>query len=263
MANNAAKREEAREKARLLMEQQAKRDKRNKGLMVGGVVVLLGLVAGLVWTIVSWGNQPVIAKLEKDQIPANTQVEDGGIPVGATLAAGSTNEGAPVIDVYLDYTCSYCIEFEKQHEEYLEKAAGSGDATIVFHPVAIMDHSGNFSGFSGRATAAIAAVADRDPKNFVEAHKALLGLGEEYLMSQGQQEADAARITEELVAAGVAQDVAEAATQGVFRAWVQATTQQFGKDGIQGTPTIRVNGEDLMDWTEPGALEEAVKAAKG
>lgn len=263
MANNAGKREEAREKARQLREQQAKREKRNRALLIGGVGILVVAVIAMVITIVNWGNQPAIAKLDDAQIPANTQVEDGGIPVGSTSAAGSTNDGAPVVDVYLDYTCHYCLIFEETYKDFLNQAAADGQATVVYHPVGILDASGDFSGYSGRAAAAAAAVADGDPQNFLAGHEALVAMGQEVVDSQGQVQPDSAQITQSLEAAGVSSEAAQAAGGDNYREWVQATTTQFGQDGYSGTPTILVDGEKIENWSEPNALQEAVDAAQG
>lgn len=254
------RREEAREKARQLREAQERREKRNRALMVGGIVVLLALVALVVWMIVANGSRSAVEQLSEDQVPANTQA--GAIPVGSGLAAGTDNGDATRIDVYYDYTCTYCLMFEDQYAEYLAEVAQDGTATVAYRPVALLDSTGDFSGYSGRSASAAGTVAADDPQNFLAAHAALAAMGQAYIDSQGQDEADATTMAAELEAAGVDPQVAQQAAEGEYTAWVEATTEQFGRDGYRGTPTILVDGEQLEDWSQPGALQDAVAAAQ-
>lgn len=255
--SNADRREAAREQARLLREEQAKREKRNRMLIILGAVALLVLVAAAIWAIVSQGNKSAIEQLDAAEIPANTQVADGGISVGSTLAAGSVNDGAPVVDVYLDYLCTYCLQFEDQYSEYLDEAARSGEATVVYHPVALLQADG----LSGSGTNAVATVADAAPEHFLAAHAALIAEGRKVLDSQGAYMPTPDEITAALQAAGVPADVATRAGEGPFGAWVDATSTQFGRDGFRGTPTIIVDGTEVQNWPEPNAVQDAVQAA--
>lgn len=259
--NNSNRREQARETYLKMREQQARREKRNRALLIGGIVVALALVAGAVWLIVSQGSRSAIEQLSGDEIPANTRVEDGGISLGSAMAAGTANEGAPEVNVYLDYTCHYCLQFEDQYTDYLDEATRAGDITAVYHPVGILDATGEFSGYSGRAAAAAATVAAQQPDAFPAAHGALLEMGQAYVDSQGQTDPDAAAMASALEGAGVSAEVAQEAANSSYAPWVEATTTQFGRDGHTGTPTIVVDGEILEQWSTPNALQDAVAAA--
>ncbi|UNX55286.1 DsbA family protein [Georgenia sp. TF02-10] len=248
----ADRRDAARERARELREAQARREKRNRLLIVVGLIVLIVLVAVAVWAIVGQGNRSAIEQVEN--VPANTSVEDGGVSFGSDLAAGSTNEGAPVLDVYLDYTCPHCADFEEINSADLRDVAGSGDATVVFHPVAILDNTGDYSGFSGRAVQASAVVADQAPEAYLDFQQAMFAL-----VADATTEPTEEQIVTAAVEAGVPQDVADQIPAGTFDEWVEATTTQFGRDGYTGTPTVLIDGEAFDGWTEPGALAEALR----
>ena len=259
----AERRDAAREKARQLRAEQVKREKRNKMLVIAGVVAFLVVVAIAVYSIVSAGTQPEIEQVET--VPANTSVEDGGISLGESLTAGTTNEGAPVISVYQDYTCVYCSQFEELNGEDVVELVESGEATFVVHPIALLDRSGNFSAYSGRATHAAAVVADQAPEQFLAANEALFDLYDE-ARDAGGEEPGAAEIRQALTDAGIPEEVAVEATpeeiaEGTFYDWVQATTEQASQDGISGTPTVYVEGEVFEGWTEEGALAEAVRSS--
>lgn len=256
------RREAARDKARQLREEQVRREKRNRFLLIGGVVVFLLVVAVAVWRIVAAGNEPLIEDVEA--VPDNSMVEDGGIPVGPGLAAGTrAGEDAPVIDIYLDYTCVYCSQLEDINNEDLAELADNGEATVVYHPIALLDRTGSFTGFSGRATHAAAVVADQAPEQFVDAHVAMFDVYDA-AREAGGAEPDQTVLREALTGAGVPADVAEEAapgdvTTGVFAEWVAATTDQARNDGISGTPTVYIDGEEFTDWAQEGALVEAVR----
>ena len=117
------RREQAREQARALREEARKRERRNKVLLQGGIiVVVLAIVAGIGWGIWSFaqGQQPVAG-------PANMAsggvllVSDGngGIKVQSTpaLQAGedpidSTSTATIQIQEFIDLTCPICQQFE-------------------------------------------------------------------------------------------------------------------------------------------------------
>src|SRR5659263_596133 len=170
------RRETAREEARKLREAQERRAKRNRTLLIVGLAVGLIAVAALVWGIVAAGNKSALDGVTRPQGSDLT----GGIPVGMTLEAGTDNSSvdARVVNVYLDYTCSYCAQFEEINAADLKTLAKDGTATVVIHPVSILDRSGDYSGFSGLAANAAATVADRAPAQFLDISPPLVFAGE-------------------------------------------------------------------------------------
>lgn len=256
------RREAAREQARKLREEQERRDKRNRIILIAGLAVAALVVVALVWAIVSSSGRSALDGVAR---PANSDAS-GGIPIGSSLEAGSENPGATEVSVYLDYTCSYCAEFEEINAADLETAAVDGEATVRFHPVAILDGSdGAYTDFSGQAVNAAATVAEYAPAQFLDFHTELFTLWDTAL--QAAIDAGASAVTEPTVAdiqatavaVGVPQEVADRIADGEFAEWVAATTRQFGRDGYQGTPTIVVDGEEFLGWPEEGALLDAIR----
>ncbi|WP_127126513.1 thioredoxin domain-containing protein [Georgenia sp. SYP-B2076] len=257
--SKAEKREAAREQARVLREAQAKREKRNRNLIIIGIVALIAIVAVAVYSIVSAGNEKAgqSAIEQVSDVPANSSMADGGISLGSSLVAGTANKGAPTIDVYLDYTCPHCADFEKINGADVDELVSTGKATVVYHPIPLLDQSGDLSGFSGRAVNAAATVADKAPEAYNAFQKALFALYANATDPNptGEQIAAAA------VQAGVPQAVADTFTAGTFKDWAKASLEQFAKDGYRGTPTVLINGKDFEGWSEKGALAKAVAAA--
>ncbi|NCD17211.1 MAG: disulfide bond formation protein DsbA [Actinobacteria bacterium] len=256
------RREAAREQARKLREEQERREKRNRLIVIVGVVVGLVAVAALVWAIVSSSGRSALDDVAR---PAGSDAA-GGIPVGSSLEAGTTNEGAPEVSVYLDYTCSYCGQFEAVNAADLETLAAGGEATVRFHPVAILDGSdGAYTDFSGQAVNAAATVAEYAPAQFLDFHTELFTLWDAAVQeavdagASAVEEPTVADIQATAAAVGVPQDVVERIPDGEFADWVAATTRQFGRDGFQGTPTVLVDGEEFLGWPEAGALADEVR----
>lgn len=262
--SKAQKRDAAREQARRLREAQAKREKRTRNLIIIGLVALIAVVAVVVTIIVQQGNEKAnTSAIESvENIPANTSVDDGGISLGADLVAGTSTPDVPVLDVYLDFTCVYCAQFEEINAADIDEFVAAGDATVVYHPVSILDRTGDLSGFSGRAAQAAAVVADQAPEAYNDFQAALFTLYRDASATEGST---AGEPTDEDIAAaateaGVPDGVVATMADGVFKDWVAATTEQFGRDGFTGTPTVLLDGEEFNTWNEPGSLAAAVTA---
>src|SRR5699024_3033328 len=99
----------------------------------------------------------------------------GGIPFGAE-GAGSTNEGAPEVDIYLDFMCPYCGDFEQVNGQDLAQAAADGEATIIYHPLNYLDRFSEGTEYSTRTAAAFAYVANEAPDQALDFMAALFGL---------------------------------------------------------------------------------------
>ncbi len=242
------RRDAAREQARKLREAQQRREKRNRLLIIAGVVVFIAIVVAALVSIINSANRPPLEGVEK---PAGA-IESGAIQLGAD-GIGSVSEGAPVVDVYLDYLCTHCANFEAINEGVLEDLAANGEATVNYHPVAYIGGSD----FNVRAANALAVVATDSPEHFAEFNNQLF-------VAQG--EGGATPLSDDQIAeagreVGVPGDVVETFTDGRFTEWVEGVTEQAQRDEIRGTPTILIDGEDFGGWQQPGALAEAVTGA--
>ncbi|WP_448070864.1 DsbA family protein [Georgenia yuyongxinii] len=250
----AQRREAAREEARKLREAQAARQRRNRNLLIGGVIAILVIVAIAVFAIVRDDAQPAIEDVAV--VPANSSIEDGGISLGADLVAGTANEGAPVLDVYLDFTCSYCGQFEEINGEAIDEFVTAGAATVVYHPMPWLSEP-DWTNFSARSMNAAATVADRAPAAYNDFQHALFTL---FADAAGTEPTDE-QIAATALGAGVPQEVVDTFTDRTFIEWGAASRAQFTNDGYRGTPTVLIDGEQFEGWTEPGALAAALDAA--
>ncbi len=268
------RREAAREAARKLRIEEAKRAKRNRILAIIASLVVVALVATAVFVIVNSKSKqsailkgadgtPQYAKFTAGEsaftgsLPANVE-KNGGISVGASLTAGSKNEGKPTVDIYFDYLCVHCNDLEAQFGEALTEMAKEGEITLVYHPVEIMHQA-----FSTHSAAADFFVAQNAPDKYIEFHNKVFS----DLSNPVFKEQASLPTTEDLIKVakdvGVNDDVAsrleKALNSESLTSLVEQASKQFANDGLTGTPAVIVNGRQLLNWNT--ALAAAIKEA--
>ncbi|HEY8719633.1 DsbA family protein [Pengzhenrongella sp.] len=270
----AQQRDAARQKAAEMRAVQEKRARRTRILSISGLVVALGLLAFVIVMIFAQ-RTPAPAALDpktplKGVTAPATAVTNGGIPVGKEGAAGTTSgktaagKTAATVAVYYDYMCPVCGNFEKANEAPLDALVKSGDITLEYHPISILDRLSQNTQYSTRSAQAAAYVADADPKHFVAFSEALY--------ANQPTENSTGLSNKEIEALAVKAEVPKAVANklfdkgGKFTTWVQAATKQGTLDGVSGTPTVFINGTktpDSLNLLVAGPLEAAIKAANG
>ena len=85
----------------------------------------------------------------------------------------------------------------------------------------------------------VAAVADAAPDRVWDFHTALYG----QQPAEGSQGLSDEQIADIAADAGVPADVVDRFTDGTFRPWVASVTQEAFDSGVQGTPTVKIDGE--------------------
>jgi protein-disulfide isomerase len=221
------------------------------------IVVALALAVGLgLW--LQNRNKP-------DALPAAIPVAAAGpeYPValqGDTVVTGSPQ--APVtIDIYEDFLCSGCGEFEKLYHQQLAQVAADGTARVVYHPVAILDHYSEPAGYSTLAAGATFCAAQAGI--FPRFHDSLFATqpaegGPGWTSAQLQQLArdlDAGDGVARCMQAGIDRRVA--ASTEIARRFISG----LRPDGRFGTPSVVVNGT-LVDIGDQGWLAEALSRAQ-
>jgi protein-disulfide isomerase len=275
--SKAERRDSAREQARAMREQQAKRDRRNKIVAIGGLSAAVVALVAVIAVIVVQANQPGIAYSAddvdsitlEDVTAPSTAESNGAIPVGADGAAGEPAAADDVVvSVYFDYMCPYCGMFEDANDAELETLREEGGVTVEYHPLAFLDSQSQGADYSTRAGNAAAVVADQAPEQYSAFHSALFANQPEE-GTEGLSDEEIADLAEE---AGVPQDViddftatAPDADWRTFAPWLAANNNQMRTDlGELGTPTVLVDGEKFEgDLYTTGPLTEAIEAAKG
>lgn len=226
----------------MVRDQLARERRRRRTVWTSVVVVAALVVAGLV----GWG-------VYAGQRAGEVNTPPGAVADGTAFAVGT---GRVTIDVYEDFLCPACGQFEQQSGKTLDELASQGRATVVYHPIAILDR---YSTTEYSTRSAAAAACAQAGGAFPALHRALFaqqppeggpGLSDEQLIQIG-------------ASAGLTGDsFARCVRDGTYRSWAARATEAASARGVTGTPTVWVAGKPLEQPT-PQALTAAVAAAGG
>jgi protein-disulfide isomerase len=176
---------------------------------------------------------------------------DAALPAGATAAGVAVGDAdAPVtIDLFLDFQCPACAQYEQQVGATIDELVASGRARVVYHPVAYLNRFSSTQ-YSSRSSAAAGCAADAGVlPRFVQLlyrnqpPEGGAGLPDERLVELGAQ-------------AGAGPDLAACVQDGRYAGWTRAVTDAASRAGVSATPTVLVNGAEIAPTAE--ALDAAV-----
>lgn len=227
---------------------------RQRIIAVVGAAVVVGLIVAIVVVAVRAANSE-----DKNGTPAAngdvtapaSATDDGAIPVG--------EDAAPVtVDIYYDYMCPACGAFEKANGEELARLVEAGDIQVMLRPISFLDQQSQGTEYSTRTANAIATVADGAPEAVWDFHAALY----EAQPEEGSEGLSDDEIADLATEAGVPEKVVDQFEARSFEDWVKSVTDAAFAAGIEGTPTVKINGELYAgDLYTPGALTQAIEAA--
>ncbi|MEV7428455.1 MULTISPECIES: thioredoxin domain-containing protein [unclassified Nocardioides] len=232
------------ERAAAAILEQERQERRRRALIVGGVVLLL-LVVVAVGVLVQRGRD------DTGEVAAP--------PAGATgqysLAIGDADAPHQVV-VYEDFLCPFCGALEGETRADLERLAADGQVYVEYRPFDLLSRYGDYS---ARATNAFAAVLDAaGPQVAKEFHDLLF---ENQPGESGPFPSD-----DDLVDLAVEAGAEEAQVRGAiedreFDQWVQNATDAASRAGVNGTPTVLVDGEVFTDGDTVEELADNLVAA--
>lgn len=229
----------------IIAEQKRKEKRRRILLQFGvGVAVVAAVLGTTVAVLKSQDAGPAVAA------PPN-MTDRGGVVVG--------NPAAPVtVTVVEDFGCPHCGAFEAEASSLLAGYEAGDDVKVEYRGIAFLDRAFSTE-YSSSALNASACVAANSPAEvWKKFHQALF--------AQQPAEGSAGLATDVLVdlaqgAGATAGTVPGCITGGTYLDWVKAQTDStLGKDGVEGTPTVFVNGTKV-EQTSAAAIEAAVAQA--
>jgi protein-disulfide isomerase len=214
----------------------------------------LAIVAILI-TIIGIGVQAGRAKITGQLTATNASVSSGVV----------SGKAAPArVDVWEDFGCPVCEQFEKSTHAQLEADVAAGKVQLRYHPIAILDESSP-NQYSTRAANAAICVSDVSVADFVKFHDQLYGTyrGKQVQPVEGTPGPTDDSLETYAQQAGVpAKSMPTVQTcieNGQYEPFVQKATDLASQQGINATPTVKVNGRAVS--ATPAALRAAIAAA--
>lgn len=228
--------------ARRIVERQKAAERRRRLQIITSAVVAVVLVgAGLIgWAVYS--NQ-------QKSTASSTTVPAGVVDSNTAWAVGT---GPVTVDVYEDFMCPICNNFEKASGATIKQLITDKKITVRYHTVAILDDSSNGTKYSTRAAGAAAAAAIEG--KFVEYHDVLYA----NQPSEGSNGLDNAKLISLGKSVGLTSSTfADAVNNKTYDGWVSTVTDTFASRGYSGTPTIVVAGKQVEgpNQTVPSTAE--------
>lgn len=204
-------------------------------ITIASAVVAVAVFAGVAFFIANSAKTP---SLDQAHAPAPAS-QNGGIPVGAVGVAGKdVPKDAVRVDLYQDFMCPYCAQFEQINGADIDKLRQAGTIAVYYHQISILDQYSAGTKYSTRAANAAAVVAGRAPERYLDFVKTLYA-NQPQENSPGLNDATIALMA---IAAGVPKDVADSFPDGEFTKWVIASTDRASRDGASVTPSMAVDG---------------------
>ncbi|MER5783993.1 thioredoxin domain-containing protein [Streptomyces mobaraensis] len=252
--NNWENKQSARERLRAEREQQAKKDRTRRQLVVGGAVVgVLALAAGIGVAVSKLGgdgkDSAWEAAAKKTLVkPANTAGDKG-----TEIVIGDKN-AKHTLEIYQDMRCPVCSVFEQNVGDTVDKDVKAGTFKVRYHIGAFLDRGLGGTG-AKNALSAVGAALDVSPEAFSAYNKAL------YSKANHPAETKDAFANDDTLL-DIAQQVPalkgnakfeKNVKDGTFDKWALEMSDEFDshKD-VTGTPTIKLDGEKLTVDTPQG-----------
>jgi protein-disulfide isomerase len=158
---------------------------------------------------------------------------------------------------YEDFICPYCGQFESASRAALQKDIDQGKLQIQYHPLAFLDRSSSTK-YSTRAANAFAVVYDAAGAKVAKTFHDLLF---EHQPPEGSAGLPDSQLVDYAVQAGAKRSaVADGIKNGRFDTWVAKGTDRASRDNITGTPTVRINGQNLQFTTADQLLAQIQQA---
>jgi protein-disulfide isomerase len=230
-----------REQLRKAEQAKANQQRLTRIIGVGAGLLVVVIVAVFAVVLISGANKAATTTPAADQVtPPHALADNLGI---RPYPNATPQAGAPVVDLFFDYQCPICNQFESIYGAALEKLASSGQIDLHYRPMIFLDV--NLQNDSSLRAGIAAACADTVDK-YREYHDQVFANQPE---QEGAGYADPLLRDTIPTKLGLTGD-ALAGFQKCYDGksthnWVQAQEDAGAKAGVTGTPTFRVNGHDV------------------
>jgi protein-disulfide isomerase len=249
MSSNSTKKNSPHRTARERLAEERRREEqarvRRRGLgIAAALVAVVGAGAGIAIALACGSSSKSSSAAASVTVPAYASGADG-----TEIVYGNPN-AANTLDIYEDFRCPYCDRLERTDGATITKLADGGSYKIVYHLGTFLDNNLGGSG-SHAALAAAGAALDESVAKFKAFHDVLYA-------NQPEETDDAFAATGTLLSLarkvpGLSTPAFVRAVQdGTYKTWATKVSDAFNASGIQGTPTLKLNGRQLTLFDSSG-----------
>lgn len=235
----------ARERLRQERERQAKRSKVKRQALVALSAIVVLAIAGVVGVLIVQANKPGYWEAAKNDTlvkPAHSSGADGTtVIIGKADAKNTLKE-------YEDPRCPVCAQFEQGVGETVQKDVEDGKYKIEYIGASFIDDHGGEG--SKNALSALGAALNVSPDAFLEYRSAMYApkWHPDETDDKFKDDAYLIKVADTVDALKGNKAFQKDVRDGTFDKWALEMSKRFddNKDGVQGTPTLFLNGEKLV-----------------
>ena len=223
-------------------------DRRQRNLISVAIVAVVVLLIGVAY----WG---ISSTAEKNKPTGDVVVPqglvDGGIPFPGPEAAAAAD--VPVVQVFEDFFCSHCGDFEAENGQWLRELAEEGAIDLRFHPYVVTEDPKQPAEVFGTMNAAV-CVADETPGG-IDFWETKTDFFSRAFYERGNNTDNASLIG--YLGSNASDNVQECIRTEKFVPWLVEQTRENSDAGVSSTPTIIVDGTKVPEPTR-AAIEAAL-----
>ena len=196
------------------------------------------LVIGVVTLVLAIMIVPTVLSKSKgvsEAIPAGIAAENG-----YAISYNAEIEGIPVVDIYEDFQCPICQQFEALNGQYINSLIKDKKAVVNFHTLSFLG--------AESVRAANAAACSNDEGKFSDYHLALYA---NLPKTENSGEWSSDRLIAIAKAEGISSPEFESCVKDMkYEGWVNKVAEAGAARGVQSTPTVFVGGKEIDRNTE-------------
>lgn len=225
-------------------------------IVVGAVVAIVAIIAVVAAVVVAEQNK-------QDRAGTSTAVPAAAGGMGEGYVANpdvTLVQGAPTLDIYEDFQCPACAQFEQVMGKTVVELAQQGKIRLVYHVKTFLDANLGTTHSLSMGNAAMCAADAGAFQAFHDGVYANMPAQE----GQGWTTAQTKGLAEGAGISGEALDTwSTCVDERKYAKYVESTEEASAKAGINATPTVLLAGEklDFNAVPDPAALTAAVEAA--
>ncbi|MFB6744331.1 DsbA family protein, partial [Streptomyces microflavus] len=206
-------------------------------------VAALAVVGGISYGVMQL-NKPdaweAAADAKTVSAPKNTSGADG-----TTVVIGKS-DAKKTLELYEDSRCPVCATFEQGVGETVAKDVEAGKYKVKYVGATFIDNTDNGEG-SKNALSALGAALDVSPEAFMDYKAALYSAKFHPQESEDKFAKDSflIEVADSVDALKGNKAFQKDVEDGTYDAWAMKMSKTFDKSGVQGTPTLKMDGKKV------------------